>query len=311
MTKDLIKLARHLDLIGEKTAANDLKRILLKNAAYRAASPKTVQDFNGFLAIILDQLQIQQSIVDMSGFTPEQKRQFDQELSNRGTIEGLKAAAKVPRRWNRATQAAWLEYARLAGMPEDQRENWEEYAKANGLVPTLGGMFDYMGSTMATVMPAAEAEAQERVKQDLQFALSDEGEEAYQEEQLANAKREAQEREMAEHKRVYDTFKGQTNRLRQEQMLESREGRNQVTNAIAAVEGLDPLDAIGITRRMTAMMDETEAGMQARWDETQKRMSREAGKAINALIKIADSLDRKGLRDEATAVDSVIKYLAN
>ena len=311
MTKDLIKLARHLDLIGEKTAANDLKRILLKNAAYRAASPQSIQDFNGFLAIILNQLQVPQTLVDMSQLTSEQLSQVDKEISNRGTIELLKSLTSVPNRWIRPTQAAWKEFVRLAGEPdagtnpENRRQQaWPRYAKLNGFQPTLKGMFDFVAKHMGAVMPAAEVEAQDRSKRNLQSALSPAGEQQYADEQDANHNRMMRERDMAEHKRIYDAFVNENSPRRQREMLSTRESRAIITEAIKAVEGID--NDVEANSRLAVLG----TSAQARLDEKLEALRSKSAKAVNALIKIADTLDRKGLADESTAVDSVIKYLA-
>jgi hypothetical protein len=87
-------------------------------------------------------------------------------------------------------------------------------------------------------------------------------------------------------------------------MASTRESRNLITEAIMAVEG------ISSDIEASARFAELVTSAQARLDKKLEELKSKRANAINALIKIADSLDRRGLADESTAVDSVIKYLA-
>jgi len=164
MREGLVKLANHLDQIGHRDLADKLDSILKKaqvtginpdtggTYTWAESKPKTLQEFNAYLASLMMDLNLDQKIVDATKL----------DHSVRTNPEELMKAVSVPSAWVSGTSTAFEEFAKLSGEEEaaivpagitlsNNQSAWTLYAEKNGYYPTLRGMFDFWGKNIDRV----------------------------------------------------------------------------------------------------------------------------------------------------------------
>ena len=335
MKNDLTKLAKRLENLGESELSSKLARIIKsaenvtginpetgKTQTWYKSKPATLKEFNAYLAVLSDDLKIPQSLVDLKDLSPQ----------DRGDPNAVMRKATIPGRWTKETGRVFAEYARLAGAPEAGKD-WPKYARENGYFPNLRGIFDFWSKTVETVAPAAAEEETQRITEDLQFALSDEGEQLDMEyeadRELIQGIERDQSAKMAEHQRIYDDFANGSYE-RQQQHLSTRRNRDALAAAVSAVEGIESTDMIANTQAIARMKKDAPESALARMQRMQAERAATTGPADEALdsdaldmahcasrsvvenlVKLSNHLDNIGQRSFANRIDEVLSVNSN
>jgi len=167
--RKLISIADKLDLAGEEKLARKIDVILAKTAQevlfesggrdWYKARPSNIQEFNAYLAALMMDYHGGRTGEGIQNIFNAEKLPYEVRVDGDRLMS--EASDLIPDRWTRGTQAAFKQFADMAGKPyaaeygpevrrEDKRDSqgrlkspWVLYAEKEGYQPTLRGMFDF------------------------------------------------------------------------------------------------------------------------------------------------------------------------
>ena len=348
MQKELVTLSNHLDKIGHSDLADRLDAVIKVSQVtgvnpetntvqtWLKSKPKTLQEFNAYLAALLNSLKIDQNLVDMSDLSYEIRNDPAAIMENK----------KVPSAWTKATGEAFAEFARLAGKPDAAKAgNWVEYAQNNPdkkYHPTLRGIFDFWSDNIeaattgwsreqdtvmsadrkldrARLRPAPTSPEEERRElarmdreiEDLKMMQEDyeEQDEWYADMERSQAKVREREEESLRH--VYKVFRDSSPE-RRDQIMNNPATAAMLSKAVALIEGTDDPDtAIAQIRawepdRGGAPTEQSESAIGTMGEDSV--MDKESyDKLAGGLVKLSNHLDSIGRSEFADRIDAALR----